>query len=394
MRPAHALVRILRGSRHGIASVWRWVAFLPASVLWWLCRLRVELWRVEGEEQHSHLPLSILCAVTDDDSEGHYVLQLIFGDSYRRQRLGRFWLWNLGKAISAASDCSLIVLHLCDFHLKFARPGGWFQIPTWVLGEVDLPRKAQANHKVSGDLRRIRRHELQGEITHDPQQFEDFYHNMHVPYANERFGNCAQVGSYKRIRRQFEHSDLLLIRQRERSIAGQMIMYRRKNAYLWDMGIRDGNRDHVKNGACCALSHFGLQHLESKGYKKASLGYSRPFLQDGTLQFKKKWSQRLVTGYADGFSLKVLSATPAAKAFLCHNPFIFRRRGHFYAAVFVDGEGLPSNEEIGAMDADYFHSGLARLFIYCLGQAEAPPPNQLSAELSQRIELRCAGTLA
>jgi hypothetical protein len=389
MHPFRVPANLCRTLLRGAVTAWRSVVYGLAAAIWFLGHFRVELWRVEGEEQNSRLPLSILCAVNDDDHERNYVLQLIFGDSYCQKRLGRFWLWNLGKTISAASNCSFIVLRLCDLHLKVARMGDWFLIPAWLLGEVDLPRNSQANHKVSGDLRRIRRHELQGEITHDPQQLDDFYHNMHVPYATARFGNCAGVASYERVRRQFQHSELLLIKNRDRSIAGQIILYLGKTAHLWDMGVRDGNHEYVKDGACCALSHFGLQYLENKGYKKASLGYSRPFLHDGTLQFKKKWSQRLVTADDEGFALKVLSRTPAAKAFLCHNPFIFRRRGKFFAAVFVDGDRPPSDEEIRAIDSDYFYAGLARLFIYCLEPAEGRPPNQLPPDLAERIELRC-----
>ena len=268
--------------------------------------------------------MSILCAVNDEEQNRNYLLGLIFGSAYRQRKLGRYWLWNLGKAISAESNYSMIVLQVCESHLKFTRLRDWFHIPTWLLGDLQLPRDAQANHKVSGDLRRIRRHELQGEITRDPQSFEDFYHNMHVPHARKRFGNTADIGAYKRLKRQFRHSELLLIKNREKSIAGQIILYDGRDAHFWDMGIRDGNPQYVKDGACCALSHFGLQHLQNQGYKHASLGYSRPFLHDGALQFKKKWSQRIVSGYADGFAINILSPTPAAEAFLCNNPFIYR----------------------------------------------------------------------
>ena len=96
------------------------------------------------------------------------------------------------------------------------------------------------------------------------------------------------------------------------------------------------------------MSHFGLQHLQNQGYKHASLGYSRPFLHDGALQFKKKWSQRIVSGYADGFAINILSPTPAAEAFLCNNPFIYKRRGVFYAAVFLAGDHPPSDEALRA----------------------------------------------
>jgi hypothetical protein len=378
----HALLAPLRG----ILPALGWVVSRPAAALQWLRQLRVELWSVEGKEQNSGLPLTILCAVRGVDR--NYVLNLIFGGAYRERRLGRFWLWNLAKAIAAVPDCSLIVVDACESHLRLARPADWFLLPAWVLGTVALPRDAAATHKVSGDLRRIRRHALQGEISHDPQQFDDFYHNMHVPYVANTFGDCAAIAPYERLMAEFEHGLLLLIKNQERTIAGQVILHLPAGPCFRDMGIRDGNRDYVKDGAACALYHFGLQHLQDGGYTSASFGWSRPFLRDGVLQFKKKWSQRLVGGYPNGFALRVLSHTPAARAFLCNNPFIFRRGGQFYAAVFVDGGKPLSAEDVRQIDKDYFHPGLARLVIYCPGQGNAPPADAIPAELSERIMVR------
>jgi hypothetical protein len=105
------------------------------------------------------------------------------------------------------------------------------------------------------------------------------------------------------------------------------------------------------------------------------------------LQFKKKWSQRITDCCSNGFALRVLSHRPATRAFLCNNPFIFRRDGLFFGAVFADGDKPLTGEDIRQIDKDYFHPGMSRLFIYHLGSEPTPIPNLIPAELSQRIEL-------
>ena len=391
MNPFRALAALMPHLRWVVSSL-SWVVSRPLAGFRWLRAIRLEVWRVEGEERNSGLPLTILYAVGGEYQNKNYVLQLIFGESYRQRRLGRYWLSNVAKAIPA-SGCSLIVAEVCQSHLKFAGLSHWFLIPTWVFGEVDLPRDAKATEKVSGDLRRIRRHALRCEVTRDPKQFDDFYYNMYVPYISRTFGDCADVSPYKRMRAQFRYCDLLLVKNQEQSIAGQLVMNFKAGTCLGNMGIRDGNREYVKDGAGCALYHFGLQYLQDKGCKTAWLGWSRPFLRDGVLQFKKKWSQRIVDSNDNGFALGVAAYTPAVKAFLLNNPFIFKRRGQFHAAVFVDGDRPLSSADIEQVDKDYFHDGLSCLYIYVIRPDNVAMPSPIPPSLVQRIEMRATDGL-
>ena len=393
MGSVRALAATLRSALRWFVSALLWVVSLPGEGCWWLGFLRVELWRVDGEEQHGRLPLSILCAVSDNIQNKNYLLELIFGDSYRQRCLGRYWLWNLAKACQAeASDCSIIIGECCESHLRLTGRGNWFLIPIWVLGGVDLPREAGATRKVKGDIQKIRHHALQFEITRDLRQFDDFYYNMYRPHITQRFGHCAEVTSYERMKAIFCNCDLLLVKNREESIAGQLILYGEEGPYLWEMGIRDGNKDHIKRGAGgSAVFHFGLQYLQDKGHRNVMLGWSRPFLRDGVLRFKKNWSQRITSGYSNGFALRVLSYTPAVKAFLCNNPFVFKRQGRFYGAVFVDTGTPLSADDIRQIDKDYFHVGLSCLHVYWLQKDHEPAPGLVPAELAERVELRRAG---
>jgi hypothetical protein len=353
----------------------------------------VELWSVEGEERSSGLPLSILCALNGPGK--NYVLQLIFGDSYRQRRLGRFWLWNVVKAIpKTIPDCSMIFGDFCDSHRKFTGSSDWFVMPIWLLGEVALPRDAKADRKIDRDLRRIRQQAFQFEVTRDLQQFDDFYHNMYVPHISQTFGECALVASYEHLKAIFQSCNLLLIKNQEGIIAGQMIRYQPRGPFLYEMGVRDGNRTHVKNGVGSACYHFGMQYLQEKGYPKAFLGWSRPFLRDGVLQFKRNWSQRIVDSYPNGFALRILSHTPATMAFLRNNPFIFRHDNGLYAAVFVDMDKRLSVEDIQQIDKNYFHPGLERILVYCPRREQTIMQSPMAAELAERIELRCLDDLA
>jgi hypothetical protein len=388
-------MRLFTAFRPGLLRPWRaigsvlaWTISRPWACIEWLSRFRVELWVVEGEEQSSHEPLSVLCASNVEDRE--YVLQLIFGESYRQRRLGRFWLWSVARAIPAsASACSMMIVDACESHLRFARPDNWFLVPIWVFGEVNLPYDEGVSGKASRELRRrIRRHAFELEVTRDPRQFDDFYYNMYTPYVAQTYGKCAKLASHEFFSHVFQQSELMLIRNQEQAIAGMLTLHHGGGPFLWALGVRDGNREYVKDGAASVLYHFCLQYLHEKGYKKALLGWSRAFLRDGVLQFKKHLSQRIVGSYPNGFALRILSPTPGVSAFLCNNPFIFKRRGAYYAAIFSDADEIPGPEELGQLDTDYFHPGLTRLLIYRLRRDAADGTNHIPAELSEHIDVR------
>ncbi len=365
-----------------IAATVLWAIYRPIAACWWLRGLRVELWLVDGEERSSGLPLSIACAVRGENKK--FLLHTIFRGDVRQRSLGRFWLWQLARTPPAsAAECSLMVLELADPYLRFVRRRDWFVIPAWVIGTADLPRSATALHKVNRNLRRLRRHAFQYEVTRDPQQFDDFYYNMYLPYMFERHGPEPDLSTYEDLRAGFQNCDLLLIKDQDRTIAGQLILYEPRGPHLWEMGVRDGNRDYVAGGAVgSAVVHFSMEYLQGKGHTRVWLGWSRPFLRDGVLQFKRSWSQRIAANGNCHFALRILSHSPAARAFLCNNPFLFKDRGQFFGAVFVDGDRPLPAEDLQQIDKDYFHDGMSRLLIYDLQGSCHPGPDTTAADLS------------
>jgi hypothetical protein len=329
----------------------------------------LDLWLVEGTEATSEQPLSVLCA-----GVGSYLLDLAFGDSYRKHHAGRVWLWSLSRAVKEKGHgCALALIGVRGPYLRFVKLADSFLIPTWVRGEVDIPVGSSVlrNASVKSDIRQIRKHQFHFSITKDPRHFREFYHRMYVPYISAAHGRGAFIRPYEAMKREFDHCELLLVMKEGQSIAGILLTYEKPTPRLWSLGVRDADRRHVKEGAVTALFYFSFMHLEKNGYRVANVGLTRPFLDDGVLRYKKKWGVRIVGTSADWFVLKVLSNTPGACGFVGSHPFIFRNGDDLSGAIFVDSASASPPQELQRIYQRYSIPGVAKLGLYRVGKAGA-----------------------
>jgi len=318
----------------------------------------------------------------------NFMLGLMFGESYQEVYLGSAWMWKISKVITEkGQNCSLVVMQVSKSLRTLLRSGTWFNIPLWVGGEIDIPVAPRVIKKetLRSDLRKIRKHSLLFEVTHEPKNFDDFYYNMYVPHVTRAHGNGAYIMPYEEKRTKFRNCDLLLVKTEEKSIAGILIAYEKGGLRLWSLGIRDGNLEYVKEGAVTALFHFSMLYLEDKGYTKVKLGTSRAFLRDGVLQYKRKWSQTITSTSRDWFALKVLSYNGAAGGFLQNNPFIFEKGGILHGALFVDAEKPLSAKELRQIEKRNFIPGLSKLSIYHLQHSDTIKQENASSQFFEQI---------
>ena len=148
---------------------------------------------------------------------------------------------------------------------------------------------------------------------------------MYVPHITRIHGNKSFLVPYHEIKEKAKDCELLLIKNNKEYIAGLLIRYDSKKNIprLWQLGIKDGNLVYVKAGAMGALYYYALNHLKEKGYKKVNFYLSRAFLNDGVLQYKKKWGFQVLplrlTRAVPWFMVKPLSNTTGTKRFFSRN---------------------------------------------------------------------------
>src|ERR1051326_2944683 len=83
----------------GLALAWRRFRVSRLGYLVGALRgLKVNVWKLEGTEKWSGLPISLVCAANHRTKA--YLLRLIMRESFQETPLGRQWLWNVSKLLN------------------------------------------------------------------------------------------------------------------------------------------------------------------------------------------------------------------------------------------------------------------------------------------------------
>ena len=182
--------------------------------------LRIDLWRIKGEERNTHLPLSVLCALSSQEKS--LMIRLMFGTAFREDYLGRVWRWKAPQvARKAGVEYSIFLSEGETLWFGSETEKGSYIIPAWVKGDIEVPLKPDVlrSRSVRSDLKKVRDHRLTLEITQDPTRYEWFYHEMHIPYIKQIRGDAAYIEPFSQIKRRLRDCELFLVKKKmKRSI--------------------------------------------------------------------------------------------------------------------------------------------------------------------------------
>lgn len=330
-----------------------------------LHKYRIDICLLEGEERTSKKNLSILFfggGITKT-----YISELVFTKNPREINLGRRWTWNMAPVLKDTSADIVIRSDVGKQRFQRLLPQGAFFIPNWLHGEI-MFSNARTKMKTSGhlksDLRRIRKNNLDFEITQSSCRFDDFYHNMHVPYISKAYGSLAMIMSYDKMKSLEQKSELLLVKHNGQYLAGQILVYENNRVRCWSIGVRDGNYDYVKMGAQAALYFYEIDYLSNKGYAAMNVGASRPFLQDGVLRFKNKWGMTVTGSSKEGLLLKPLRRSAGTMSFLQNNPFIHIFQDSCAGVAFASNNQRHNDDFYLDLYAKHWQPGLSIFHIY------------------------------
>lgn len=336
-----------------------------------LCWMRVEVWVLAGSERRSGEPLEVL--ITGHLETKNYLAELLFQPSYSEKHR-RMWRWNVFRKATARGASHAIAF--VDTSVRNSRQSGdadVFWLRGWVRTELELARAVERIRRSDGiksDVRKIQENGLSCDTTCDPAELERFYWDLYVPYARLGYGDKAIYMSYEQMWSALKNPVLLRVKKEGQTVAG-MVILQPENAvpHWWILGIRNGDRNLIKQGALAALYLFGIRYLEERGYARALLGGVRPFLADGVLQYKRKWGARLIAG-DDGdphwFLVAITRPTRAVREFLKACPLIGEDEGGLVGSVFVDDVSSDDNERVRRQQVELSALGVERARVVAL----------------------------
>jgi hypothetical protein len=149
------------------------------------------------------------------------------------------------------------------------------------------------------------------------------------------------------------------------------------------IGLNDGDPVLLRTGAGSAIYYYSILHLAEKGFKTLKCGWSRTFLHDGVLQYKKSWGLRIVDTHNIGSLLVALNDSPQTRMFFQSIPLIGVTDNKLTGIVFVRQEDVQSELKLIELHRKYFISGMERLRVLASGDSAAHPvvPDKLAGQL-------------
>lgn len=338
------------------------------AVLYWM---RVEVWVLAGSERRSGEPLEAL--ISGHLQTKNYLAELLFKPSYSETHR-RMWRWNVfRKATARKSSHAIAFVDTNARHSRQSEGVNVFWLRGWVRTELELARaveRIQRSDGIKSDVRKIQENGLSCDTTCDPIELERFYWDLYMPYARQGFGDKAIYMSYEQMWSALKNPVLLRVKQDGQTVAGMVILQPENAApHWWILGIRNGDRNLIKQGVLAALYLFGIRYLEERGYARALLGGVRPFLADGVLQYKRKWGARLIAG-DDGdphwFLVAITQPTQAVREFFKACPLIGEDEEGLVGSVFVDDTSSDDNERVRRQQVELSALGVERARIVAL----------------------------
>jgi hypothetical protein len=328
-----------------------------------------QTWILEGTERWSGEPLKIFFSGQLENR--NFLVDLMFDPLCRIADAGKNWFWFAFRfAWRHYPDAGIRIVQIGHRWERLFRAPERFFIPSWVKGEIDIPKDIawyKRHHLLRGDLRKIRQNGYSYEVTNDLSAVDFFFNDMYVPYVRGIYGDHAFMESLDKVKQKWARCELLLITQAGEVVAGNVLRHEENGrAAAWILGVKEGRRDLVEQGALGALYYFNLQHLASRGYVVLDIGDSRPFLRDGVLRYKKKWGMRITGSYLaePGFMLEYDGADSGARAFLGNNPFIADFNRKLVSVLFRKcGESGP-DIETEQFYLQHWYPGIAELHVY------------------------------
>ncbi|HEY8554861.1 MAG TPA: hypothetical protein VIL43_10015 [Burkholderiales bacterium] len=309
------------------------------------------VWLLTGRERASGEPTTLLFSGVVQNK--NYLAQLVFGGAWS-ERAARMTRWRLARL---AVDRSLG--HAAAIVEHPAPPGraaaATIVIPCWVGGEIDFARAEdlrRSSGEVQADLRRIRRRGYAYSIESGIESLRRFYDAMYVPYVDSVHRERAFCTPWAEVGANAARCELLLVREGNRPVAGQVYMYEDGGVRAWLLGVESGDREHVRAGAIGAIHVFEIEYLRSKGYARLHVGASRPFLADGALRYKAKRGMRLADATERCFVFRLVRPCRGMAAFLARSPFVYRNGGDLYGAFFAADERSDCAAQIDALGVD------------------------------------------
>ena len=290
----------------------------------------------------------------------------------RETRLDVIHCWRLRNFLDRyTAGEEVLFLHVNRVLCRWLSREGLIAVPPSIkavlpLAETLEQTKAAFSESIRRKIRRTALSHYSWHISRDKDSLRRFYHEFYRAYALARFGIFAQVASFPKVRRLFRTGLLVFITRDDEAVAA--CICRKIDGVLWfelfGRALRGGKVRDEQSGD--ALYQALLELAYEQGCTHINFRDSRPFLNDGTLQYKLRWGGHLHCDQRAPRQLLVDTRRLDERRFhpfLDHYP-VFIDDGRLSGLVLLAQKHRATARELRAITNTYLRPGLAKLAVW------------------------------
>lgn len=314
---------------------------------------------------------------------------ILFVEEPVEQQVGRLPFWRYGELANWSSS-DIIIIHAARHLIHKLPDQNAIVFPQLIEHILDVrgdwqdvqSRFRKTIHK--NELRLIRKHGYEYDVSYDRLDFEEFYHQMCLPTTRERHGKQSRPFSIEEAYQYFQHGWLFRVKRDGIWVSGS-ICHLQHNILVIDMvGVRNADEQLIWQGATAATFYTAIHWANQNGCKAVNFLGSGSYLQGGLFQHKRKWGTTIrISPYLHRLTwLKIQRRTPAVVQFLKENPVVtVDKDGKLHGLIVVDDSQDVSDEIRKEWEKHYVIPGLSSFLIRSVSSFTGEPAHGSEPDL-------------
>jgi hypothetical protein len=254
---------------------------------------------VEGHMKGTDMPFRSL--FVENSGYERYMFASIYETPPRVLKQWKIWIRDLSGLLKTYSDSIDICIAVLPNSYESRYAGLYaFKGQDFVRQVIDttgtwdeiIGRFHQKKRQFSNNAER--KFGLGYKVSHDLDDFDLFYHRMHLPHIRSQFDAFADIDSYEDLKSYFIKGFVLMIMADGIKMAGALCLVENNSLVFRRSGVLDGDEEYRKRGAQLALYHFNIRYAWEHGIPRVDTMKSRPFFNDGVYRTKREWGSHVL----------------------------------------------------------------------------------------------------
>jgi len=293
-------------------------------------RLYFSTYLITGKEKHTQAKMRILYC--NHKKLNPYIRNILFYEEPNYEKKGKMFIWKIRKTCDK-TNVDAIIIKSDMFYSGYFEKQDYMIMPEWVSMSLNLNRSLEDlknkvfSHNVRREIKKASKNNYSYKIYQDIDKLNEFFYQMYLPYNKKRHGESALISNFQSIRFLFEiNYKLMMFKQNNDDVSGWLFLLKNKRFRAKYLGILDDKTYLLKKELGAASFYFSIQWAKKQGANVIDFGATRPFLNDGSFIYKKKWGTTIQRAEKNVFfniyAIKKFHEGKGINSFFQKNPFI------------------------------------------------------------------------